>query len=367
MKPYFLLLITMLFTACASAEPAKRVLMILSGHGQQQGEQRPGYEFEEFAKAYLVFEQNGVNVDIATPTGGNVEPDEYNPGEPYNQKVLANNEIMHKLENSLPTSEVTASRYDGVFVVGGKGAMFDLPFDKALQQLIADIYEHNGAIAAVCHGPAALVNVKLNNGSYLVAGKAVNGFTNEEEALFGKKWAKEFSFMLEDKLTERGGKFQSSDIMLAHVVADNRLITGQNPTSTVPVAVELVKALGLTPVATEQYKGDKTLERVARMLNGDYNAVKDITSMPQDYQMELVGMYGYYYLLKSKTEQDYKNALMLMNLARSAINNPRLDMQIATAYKNLGDNQSAAVTLNQILASEPDFEPATDMLKNLSL
>ena len=115
---------------------------------------------------------------------------------------------MAKLNNTLATNAVNANAYDAVFVVGGKGAMFDLPNDTALQSVIAQIYQQEGSVAAVCHGPAALVNVKLKDGSYLVANKAINGFTNQEEKLFGQKWINDFEFMLEDKLNERGAVFQ---------------------------------------------------------------------------------------------------------------------------------------------------------------
>ena len=225
----------------SNSDQQKRVLMVVSGYGENQGQDKPGYEFDEFSKAYAVFKANNIAVDIASPKGGAVVADKYDPEKSYNVSVLADKAIMAKLDNTLKTSALKASDYDGVFVVGGKGAMFDLPKDTALQGLIADIYQQQGVVAAVCHGPAALIDVKLSDGSYLVADKAVNGFTNAEEKLFGKKWLNDYEFLLEDKLIERGAKFQSSNIMLPHLATDERLITGQNPTSTVDVAVALVK------------------------------------------------------------------------------------------------------------------------------
>ena len=141
---------------------SKKVLMVVSGNGQHEkdGEQKPGYEFDEFSKAYAVFKNNGITVDIASPKGGPVEADKYNAEKPYNAVVLADNAIMEKLKNTLATSSIVAKNYDAVFVVGGKGAMFDLPNDIALQHIIADVYQQQGSVAAVCHGPAALVNVK---------------------------------------------------------------------------------------------------------------------------------------------------------------------------------------------------------------
>lgn len=367
MKYFILLSLLLINVGNAFGDGHKRVLMVLSSNGQQQGEVQPGYEFDEFAKAYLVFEQHGIEVDIASPKGGKLEADKYDTNKPFNAKVIANKVIMHKLANTLATKNIDSSRYDGVFVVGGKGAMFDLPKDKDLQSIIADVYQQQGTIAAVCHGPAALVNVKLSNGDFLVAGKNVNAFTNEEERLFGKKWMGQFEFMLEDKLKSRGGVFESSDIMLDHVAVDSRLVTGQNPSSTVSVALALLESMGVQTKQVERFIDDSTLALIARLLNGNYDAVKDLTLRPNDYQIELVGMYGYYYLRKSNVEQEYKNALMLMNLARSAIENPMLDVQIAKAYQYLGDVQSAAVTLNQVLANKPDFAPASELLNTLMM
>jgi putative intracellular protease/amidase len=115
----------------------------------------------------------------------------------------------------MPIAEANHEDYDAVFVVGGKGAMFDLPDNGALQDILAGAYTSGSIVAAVCHGPAALVNVQLPDGSYLVDGKQVNGFTNVEEQMFGQKWMPDFPFLLEDKLVERGGEFQSSPMMLS--------------------------------------------------------------------------------------------------------------------------------------------------------
>ncbi|MDX3774728.1 DJ-1/PfpI family protein [Chromatiaceae bacterium AAb-1] len=89
---------------------------------------------------------------------------------------------------------MTAADYKAVFVVGGKGAIFDLPQHTPLQTLLDAILQHNGVIFAVCHGPTALIDIILPDGSYLVAGKAVSAFTNEEEQLFGKKWLAHYPY-----------------------------------------------------------------------------------------------------------------------------------------------------------------------------
>jgi len=343
----------------------KKILMVVSAYGQEQGEARPGYEFDEFSKAYLVFKANGIKVDVASPKGGSVEADKYDASASYNAKVLADEAIMAKLNNTLVTSELNASNYAAVFIVGGKGAMFDLPKDKALQSLIADIYQQNGSVAAVCHGPAALVDVKLPDGSYLVADKAINSFTNTEEQLFGQKWLAKFDFKLEDKLIERGGKFQASDIMLSHVAIDGRLITGQNPTSTTEVASALVKSMGYQPVEIELSKDDRTLALVAKLLAGDKSVLVSFKESEQDYHLALVGMYGFYYLKIAESDVQIEQALSLMLAAKSAIKNPMLDIKIASAQQKLGQRNIAKNTLAQLLLDMPDYQPALDMMETL--
>ena len=357
-------------SALASKSDAQaRILMVVSGYGQAQGKEKPGFEFDEFAKAFLVFRANGIMVDIASPNGGAVEADQYDPNKAYNREVLADDAIMHKLNNTLALgdfSDHSAAQYSGIFVVGGKGAMFDLPYSEPLQNLIASIYEKQGVVAAVCHGPAALVNVKLSNGEYLIAGKTVNGFTNDEEQLFGKKWAPQFDFMLEDKLIANGAKFQSSDIMLEHVAVDGNLVTGQNPSSTIGVANAMLEALNIKVKPTTVYKDDRTLAQIAAYLDGDDAALQHITTSPETHHIALVGMYGYYYLQLAPTEHKQRQALALMLLAQEAINNPALDVQIAKTQYQLGDTMASRQTLAQTLKQHPDFEPAQQLLATIS-
>jgi len=369
LKYQVLIIITFLTTIFhVQAETStKNVLMVVSGNGQAKSEddERPGYEFDEFSKAYSVFKNNGISVDIASPKGGQVEADRYDPTKTYNAKVLADEAIMEKLNNTLATTSLNAKAYDAVFVVGGKGAMFDLPDDTALQNVIAQIYQQQGSVAAVCHGPAALVNVKLNDGSYLIADKAINSFTNQEEELFGQKWIKDFDFMLEDKLAERGANFQSSEIMLSHVAIDGRLITGQNPNSTVDVATALVRSLGLTPVKVEMELDDKTMAVVAKFMAGDKLALQAFAQNQGQYHIPLVGMYGFYFLKVADTTHEFEQSLALMMVAQKAISNPNFNMKIAATQLKLGQEANAKTTLKQLITEKPSFEPAQALLKTL--
>jgi putative intracellular protease/amidase len=124
---------------------------------------------------------------------------------------------------------------------GGHGTMWDFPNSKALKEVTKKIYEKGGVVAAVCHGPAALINVKLSNGKYLVSGKKIAAFTNEEEEIV--KLTKQMPFLLESKLIERGASFQSTKAWQEKVVVDQRVVTGQNPASASRLGEEVVKLL----------------------------------------------------------------------------------------------------------------------------
>lgn len=357
-----LTLLVTLFNAAASE--LKPVLVVVTSHGEPEG-QRPGYEFDELAKTYLVFKANNVDVDIASPKGGAVIADEYDAKKAFNQLVLEDAIFSDKLANTLPLAKLNAKNYSGVFVIGGKGAMFDLPYDTHLQSLIANIYEQKGSIGAVCHGPAALVNVQLSDDSWLVAGKSVNSFTNEEEQLFGKKWAKEFDFMLQDKLIERGAKFQHSPIMLNHVATDGRLITGQNPTSTSQTAIAFVRSLGITPAPYSAFEDERTLALVESILENDTSAESELNNNLENYHAQLLGMYGFYYLMSAKSQEDIGHALTLMEATRSSINHPMLDLQIVKGYQKSGNLELAKQNLATLLKTHPDNEAAKAMAKEL--
>lgn len=119
--------------------------------------------------------------------------------------------------------------------------MWDFPSSVDVQRLSAAIYERGGVVAAVCHGPAALVDVRLSSGEYLLAGKRVTGFTNAEED--ASELTQVMPFLLETRMIERGATFESAEIWAPKVVTDGRLVTGQNPASAAGVGSEVVRVL----------------------------------------------------------------------------------------------------------------------------
>ncbi|UOV04404.1 DJ-1/PfpI family protein [Pseudoxanthomonas sp. F37] len=365
----FHLACTLLLAALAAplhAADAGRILIVVSGEGRDHGKARPGYEFDELSQAWLIFKANGFAIDVASPRGGAVEADPYNPKEPFNAALLADTQAMRMLAATRSTREVKAADYAAIYVVGGKGAMFDLPRDAALASLLGDAYGRGAVIGAVCHGPAALAEVRLGDGTPLVQGKAVTGFSNEEEAVFGKRWAEEFPWLLEDRLRARGAHWQEAPLMMAKVVVDGRLVTGQNPYSTPGVAEAILRAMGRTPVARTPWRDELTMGLAAQARAGDAGAAAAaLATDGARYHVDLLGMLGYYQAQTAADDQDLRHALRLMQLAMPYMAQPELKLGAARAHLRLGEREQARSLLRQVLAGKPDMAEAKALLQRI--
>ncbi|WP_223826554.1 type 1 glutamine amidotransferase domain-containing protein [Flagellimonas sp. S3867] len=207
-----------------------------------------GYELTELARAYYVFTANGFEVDIASPKGGKppVVIDDEDMGA-FDFAFLKDSIAQNKTSHTIAMEDVVAEDYEAVFFVGGKGAMFDFPDNKAIQSLVKNYYQSNKVVGAVCHGPSALVNVKLDNGHHLLENKNVSAFTNKEELLLISDAKSIFPFLLQDKMIEQGARFNEGGMYLDKISHDRNLITGQNPWSTWSLAERMVQQLGYTP------------------------------------------------------------------------------------------------------------------------
>jgi putative intracellular protease/amidase len=207
-----------------------------------------GYELTELSRAYYVFKANGFEVDVASPLGGKapvvIDGDDMGL---FDYAFLNDAEAQLKVSNTIAIGNAIADDYEAIFFVGGKGAMFDFPDNKDIQAILSNYQKANKVIGAVCHGPAALVNVKLDNGRPLLENRKVSGFTNKEELLLISDAALIFPFLLQDKITAQGARFNEGAIYLEKVSYDKNLVTGQNPWSTWTVAETMIKQLGYTP------------------------------------------------------------------------------------------------------------------------
>ncbi len=239
---YFMFLIYKFFTATKGEHMNKKVLFVLTSHGIKGSTGKPtGYYLGEVSHPWKEIISAGYEVDFVSPKGGEPPVDGYDLKDLTNKELVENEIYSKKLNSTKTPDQVNSKEYSAIFYAGGHGTMWDFPDMPKLDNVASEIYSEGGIVAAVCHGPSGIVNIKLPNGKYLVEGKRVNSFTNKEEEAVGL--TNVVPFLLEDKLKEKGGKFLNSDLWNEHVEVDERLVTGQNPQSAKKVGEEIVKLL----------------------------------------------------------------------------------------------------------------------------
>lgn len=221
----------------------KKVLIPVTNHGTLgETDQANGTFSPELTHVVHVLQAAGIDYDIASIKGGkapiygtDIEGDE------VNNHVLGDEDFQNRVNNTLPVSQVNISDYDAVFYPGGFGLLSDLATNEDFAKLSAQHYENGGILAAVCHGPAGLLPIKLSNGEFLLATKSVTGFTREEEIDYGT--INDIPFLMEEALTRKAARFNKVQPWAEFVIEDGRVITGQNPGSAHAVGEAIVKQL----------------------------------------------------------------------------------------------------------------------------
>lgn len=211
---------------------------------------KTGWYLPEIAHPAAIFQNAGYGLTAVSPRGGAppMDGDGANLGDPVQQAFLDDPTTASLVRHTLRPEQVDPATCDAIFYVGGHGPMWDFPDDSGLARIAAAIYERGGVVAALCHGPAGLLNLTLSNGDYLVAGKEVAAFTDDEEAAVGLTAV--VPFLLESTLVQRGARHTKAPNFQAHVVVDGRLVTGQNPASATGVAEAVVAALSSAATAS---------------------------------------------------------------------------------------------------------------------
>lgn len=220
----------------------KKILFVVTNHVKKGNTgEKTGFYLSEVTHPWDILVNAGYEVDFVSPKGGKAPVEGFNLSDPTNKKFWLNTEYREKIENTMKPQNINPEDYTAIHFAGGHGAMWDLPNNKQLTAIASRIYENNGIISAVSHGPAGLLNIKLSDDKYLVDGKKINAFTNEEETAV--KLDKAAPFLLESKLIERGAIFEKSGLWQIHVTVDDRLVTGQNPQSAREVGEALLEQL----------------------------------------------------------------------------------------------------------------------------
>jgi putative intracellular protease/amidase len=216
-----------------------RALIVLSSHAELGSTGRPtGFYLPEAAHPHRLFTAAGWDVDFVSPQGGRPPMDGVDLSDPVQRAFLDDPRVAAALADTPTPDQIDPADHDVVFYAGGHGTMWDFPDNPVLAGIAARLYEAGGVVGAVCHGPAGLVDVRLSDGSHLVAGKQVASFTDDEERAVGLDEV--VPFLLQTRLTQRGARHSGAPNFQPHVVVDDRLVTGQNPASAVGVAERIV-------------------------------------------------------------------------------------------------------------------------------
>ena len=208
----------------------KKILIVLTNQkiiGNNSKE--TGFHFSEFSHAYEFFKDHSYGVVVGSPLGGESPITSPHPEDAINARFYSSPGKMKIVKKTVKLDQLIHEKFDGVYFAGGHGTMVDFPNNPTIESIVNQTIMNGGIIGAVCQGPAAFVGMKNPGGKYVVDGKRVNSFTNEEE----KKtpYYGDVPFYLESKLVEQGGSFESSPPRVGHVAIDAPLVTGQNPES----------------------------------------------------------------------------------------------------------------------------------------
>lgn len=223
-----------------------KILMVLTSH-DALGDTglKTGFWLEEFASPYYAFKDQGFEITLVSPKGGlpPLDPKSDVPDfqTPSTDRFAGDGEAQKILANTLCLASVNPGDFDAVFYPGGHGPLWDLAEDRDSISLIEQFFREGKPLGLVCHAPGALRHAKRPDGSPLVKGKRVTGFSNTEEAAVGLTDV--VPFLLEDMLTANQGLYSKGDDWASYVVVDKNLLTGQNPGSSEAVANEMIKLL----------------------------------------------------------------------------------------------------------------------------
>ena len=220
----------------------RKVLFAVTSHGELGNTGKPtGYYLSEVTHPWdeLVADYD---IDVVSPKGGKPPVDGFDLKDPVNKKYWDDPAWQDKMSHTLKPEDVNPNDYIGIFYAGGHGVMWDFPNNKRLAEICAQIYENGGVVAAVCHGPAGLLNVVLSDGDRLIKNKKVNSFTNAEEKANGTD--KDVPFLLQTALEEKGANYDCAPPWSDFAITDGRLVTGQNPMSAKKVGKLMNNMLG---------------------------------------------------------------------------------------------------------------------------
>jgi len=226
----------------------KRILLVVTNVDRYETDPShpTGLWLSELTHAWDVFEQHGFEQTIVSPAGGR------SPLEPrslkfpnYDRSARSWHDDparMALLDDTAAPEQVDSADYDAIYFTGGHGVMFDFPGSTGLQRITREIFERGGVVGAVCHGYCGLLETRLSDGSHLVAGRDLTGFSWREEVLARVDGLVPYD--VEEQMKERGARYSKALLpFVSNAVVDGRLVTGQNPGSAKETAAKVASLL----------------------------------------------------------------------------------------------------------------------------
>jgi putative intracellular protease/amidase len=225
----------------------KRILNVVTNVGHYDDPSHPtGLWLSELTHAWHVFAERGFEQTLVSPAGGAV------PLEPRALKFpsydrtarawRADPAKMALLEHTESPDQIESADYDAIYFTGGHAVMYDFPDSEGLQRITREIYERGGIVSSVCHGYCGLLNTRLSDGSYLIAGRRMTGFAWQEEVL--ARVDKLVPYDAEEEAKRRGALYQKARLpFVSYTVVDGNLVTGQNPGSAKETATKVAALL----------------------------------------------------------------------------------------------------------------------------
>ncbi|MFJ4678590.1 type 1 glutamine amidotransferase domain-containing protein [Kitasatospora sp. NPDC088783] len=225
----------------------KRVLHVVTNVGHYDDPSHAtGLWLSELTHAWHVFEEHGYEQALVSPAGGAVPLEPRALKFPNYDKTAkawrADPGRMALLRNTASPDRIDSSEYDAIYFTGGHAVMYDFPDSEGLQRITREIHERGGIVSSVCHGYCGLLNTRLSDGSYLIAGRKMTGFAWTEEVL--ARVDKLVPYNAEERAKQRGALYEKGALPFApYVVTDGNLLTGQNPGSAKATAKKVVQAV----------------------------------------------------------------------------------------------------------------------------
>ena len=238
-------------SSSSSSAPRRGLLVLTSTARFPDGKTATGFVAQEAIVPYAALVAAGVAVDVASIRGGAAPMDpKSDPRNPdgmaknfeFGRTFLADPSNRKLFDETKRLADVVDVPYDVVVFAGGSGASFDFPKDASVQSIAKGVWQRGGIVGALCHGSSALGEVKLDDGTLLVAGRTVTGFSNAEQDRV-KVPRTVLPSTVEDALTRGGGLYRAGEPFTSHVERDGNLITGQQPQSAAAFAESVVAAV----------------------------------------------------------------------------------------------------------------------------